>query len=166
MRSWFRQRDKEHNRRHGREILDREFARLNVRNLGADELARQLRLADGDALCTALGAGDLTSAAIATAIQNLRKEDEPDLLRRRQRTKSKDTPGGVAVSGVGDLLYSFARCCQPVPPEDICGYITVGRGVTIHRRDCGNLLNLSSRHPERVIETDWGDSPDSVYPQS
>jgi GTP pyrophosphokinase len=70
----------------------------------------------------------------------------------------------VAISGVGDLLYNFARCCRPVPPEDIAGYITQGRGVSIHRRDCGNFLNLQANHPERVIETDWGTTTDAIYP--
>ena len=70
----------------------------------------------------------------------------------------------AAVTGVGDLLCNFARCCRPVPPEPIVGYITQGRGVSIHRQDCGNFLNLLKNHPERVIEVDWGASPDAIYP--
>jgi GTP pyrophosphokinase len=165
VRAWFRQRDKDQNKRHGREILEREMSRLSVRNTTADAIARQLKLKDTNAMCIALGAGDITSGAIASAIQNLRKEDPTDVIRKRRQNKKKFVEsGGVAISGVGDLLYNYARCCRPVPPEDISGYITLGRGVSIHRRDCGNFLSLQTNHPERVIEVDWGGSPDSIYP--
>jgi GTP pyrophosphokinase len=65
---------------------------------------------------------------------------------------------------VGDLLCNFARCCRPVPPEPIVGYITQGRGVSIHRQDCGNFLGLNQRSPERIIEVDWGLSESATYP--
>ena len=73
-------------------------------------------------------------------------------------------PDSEALSGVGDLLCNFARCCRPVPPEFIAGYITQGRGVTIHRRDCGNFLRLEQQHPERVLEIDWGQQDSGTYP--
>lgn len=165
VRNWFRQRDRDQNKRQGREILERELSRLNVRDVATDSIARQLKLKDSESLCIALGAGDLTSAAVASALQNLRK-DEPDAItpKRRYRRRKETTAGAVAISGVGDLLYNFARCCRPVPPEEIAGYITLGRGVSIHRQDCGNFLSLQARHAERVIEVDWGGSPDAVYP--
>ncbi len=165
VRSWFRQRDREQNRRHGKEMLDREVARLNARDVAVGDIVRQLKMKDLDTLCVALGAGDITAGAIATALQNLHGDDTTDIIRRRRtRTRHKKDSGGIAISGVGDLLYNFARCCRPVPPEDIGGYITLGRGVTIHRADCGNFLSLQARTPERVIEVDWGTSPDAIYP--
>ncbi len=165
VRNWFRQRDKDQNKRHGREILDRELSRLNVRDIPVDAIAKQLKLKDSDAMCVALGAGDITSAAIASALQNLRKDDPKDIIRKRRQRKRKATnTGSIAISGVGDLLYNVARCCRPVPPEDISGYITIGRGVSIHRQDCGNFLSLKKRHAERVIEVDWGGASDAIYP--
>jgi len=165
VRNWFRQRDKDQNKRHGREILDRELSRLNVRDIPVDAIAKQLKLKDSDAMCVALGAGDITSAAIASALQNLRKDDPKDIIRKRRQRKRKATnAGSIAISGVGDLLYNVARCCRPVPPEDISGYITIGRGVSIHRQDCGNFLSLKKRHAERVIEVDWGGASDAIYP--
>jgi len=165
VRNWFRQRDKDQNKRHGREILDRELSRLNVRDISVDTIAKQLKMRDAEAMCVALGAGDITSAAIASALQNLRKDDSTNIIRKRRPSKKKEnTTGGIAISGVGDLLYNFARCCRPVPPEEIAGYITLGRGVSIHRQDCGNFLNLNSKHAERVIEVDWGGSSDAIYP--
>lgn len=166
VRNWFRQRDRDQNKRHGRDILERELSRLNVRDIATDTIAKQLKLKDTELMCVALGAGDITSAAIASAIQNLRKEDDSDTIIRKRRGKKKKaaSAGGIAVSGIGDLLYNFARCCHPVPPEHISGYITLGRGVSIHRQDCGNFLSLQSRHAERVIEVDWGGAVDAIYP--
>jgi GTP pyrophosphokinase len=165
VRTWFRQRDKDQNRRQGREILDRELSRLNVRDIATDTIANQLRLKNTEAMCIALGAGDITSSAIASALQNLRKVTSTDIIRKKRKT-TKSVPGtsGIAISGVGDLLYNFARCCSPVPPEEIAGYITIGRGVSIHRQDCGNFLSLNKKTPERVIEVDWGGGADAIYP--
>ena len=116
-------------------------------------------------ICITLGAGDLTSASIATALQNLRGNDLPERIRSRRTTKRKhSTPDSVAVSGIGDLMCNFARCCRPVPPEAIVGYITQGRGVTIHRQDCGNFLGLNRRYPERIVEISWGRQESSAYP--
>jgi GTP pyrophosphokinase len=68
------------------------------------------------------------------------------------------------MTGVGDMLCNFARCCRPVPPEPIVGYITQGRGISIHRQDCGNFLGLNQRSPERMLETSWGESDQGTYP--
>ena len=165
VRNWFRQQDKDQHLRQGREILERELSRLNVKDVATDTIARKLRYRDTDALCIAMGAGDLTAAAIATALQQLRGIERPPNLRRRKPSQRKESkPEGISVSGVGDLMCNFARCCRPVPPEEIVGYITQGRGVTIHRQDCGNFLGLNQRHPERIIEVGWGNSETSRYP--
>ncbi len=165
VRNWFRHRDQEQNKKHGREILERELSRLNVRDVSVDAIAKQLRMKNAETMYIALGAGDISSASVATALQHLRKDLSTDVIRkRRPGRKQTEKTSGVAISGVGDLLYNFARCCRPVPPEEIVGYITIGRGVSVHRQDCGNFLNLNSRNPERVIEVDWGDSPDAIYP--
>ena len=165
VRGWFRHQDRDQHQRQGREILDRELARLGVKDVPTDRIAKQLKLKDTDALCITLGAGDLTSASIATALQNLRGNDLPERIRSRRTTKKKhSTPDSVAVSGIGDLMCNFARCCRPVPPEAIVGYITQGRGVTIHRQDCGNFLGLNRRYPERIVEISWGRQESSAYP--
>ena len=165
VRSWFRQQDRDQHQRQGREILDRELARLGVRDVATDTIARQLKLKDTDTLCVSLGAGDLTSASIATALQNLRGNQLPERIRPRRPSRQKDSkPDSVAVSGIGDLMCNFARCCRPVPPEPIVGYITQGRGVSIHRQDCGNFLGLNLRHPERIVEIGWGQQDAGVYP--
>lgn len=167
VRNWFRQRDKEQNKRYGREIVDRELMRLNVRDVGIDQIVSQLKFKSSNALYIALGAGDITSATIASALQNLRP-DVPDKTQRKRRSQSHKNAqhDDIAVSGVGDLMSKLARCCRPVPPEDISGYITLGRGVSIHRQDCGNFLSLRQRHPERSIDVSWGTAADAIYPAS
>ena len=165
VRSWFRQQDRGQHLRQGREIMERELTRLNVKDVANDSIASQLKLRDTNALYIALGAGDLTSASIATALQHLRGTEMPRSMRRKQSPRRKEyKPDGIDVSGVGDLMCNYARCCRPVPPEPIVGYITQGRGVSIHRQDCGNFLGLNQKHPERIIEVNWGTSDSSTYP--
>lgn len=165
VRNWYRQQDRDQHLRQGKDILDRELSRLSVRDIANEDIARQLKQKNTDDLCVALGSGDLTAASIATALQHLRGDAAPEILRTRRPAarKGKDR-SAVAISGVGDLLSNFARCCRPVPPEPIVGYITQGRGVSIHRADCGNFLNLNQKHPERLIEVSWGNSAASTYP--
>ncbi|MDA1063198.1 MAG: bifunctional (p)ppGpp synthetase/guanosine-3',5'-bis(diphosphate) 3'-pyrophosphohydrolase [Proteobacteria bacterium] len=165
VRNWFRLQDRDQHLRQGREVLERELARLNVRDMPTDDVARQLKQKNTEALCVALGAGDLTSASIATALQHLRGNESPDQFRPRRGTHGKTRKtDSVAISGIGDLLSNFARCCRPVPPEPVVGYITLGRGVSIHRADCGNCLGLKQRNPERIIEVSWGNSEQATYP--
>ena len=165
VRNWFRHQDRDQHLRQGRDVLDRELARLGGKDVSASQISKQLKQRDADTLCVALGAGDLTAASIATALQHIRGNEQPHPARqRRTRRRTTSKPDGIAVSGIGDLLCNFARCCRPVPPEHISGYITQGRGVTIHRQDCGNFLGLVQRYPERTIEVDWGSSETATYP--
>ncbi|MGB5630091.1 MAG: bifunctional (p)ppGpp synthetase/guanosine-3',5'-bis(diphosphate) 3'-pyrophosphohydrolase [Woeseiaceae bacterium] len=164
VRSWFRHQDRDQHLRQGRDVLDRELSRLNIKDVATDIIARQLKHKDTDALCVALGAGDLTSASIATALQLIRGTELPDKIRTRRPRRQDNKPDSVAVTGVGDLMCNFARCCRPVPPEPIVGYITQGRGVSIHRQDCGNLLGLNQRSPERIVTISWGESESGAYP--
>jgi GTP pyrophosphokinase len=164
VRNWFRQQDRDQHLRQGREILDRELARLSEKDVSTDEIANRLRRKDTESLCVSLGVGDLTSAAIATALQKLRGDEVPKLKSRRQSKRKSNMSQSTSVIGVGNLLCNFARCCRPVPPEAIVGYITQGRGISIHRQDCGNFLGLNQRSPERVLETSWGESETGSYP--
>jgi len=165
VRTWFRQQNKDQNRRQGRDMLDRELGRLNIRDTPTIDIAKQLKFKNIDALFIALGAGDVTSAAIATALQNLRRNDSSEILKKPRKKKIKAVKKDqIAISGIGDLLSTFAKCCRPIPPEHIVGYITQNRGISIHLQDCGNFLNLNSRYPERVIEVDWSNSEYASYP--
>ena len=165
VRNWFRGQDRDQHLRQGREILERELTRLGVRDVASEEIATRLKQKDSDTLLVALGAGDMTAASIATALQKMRGTEIPRPVRHKRSQKHKENKAnGIAISGIGDLMCNFARCCRPVPPEAITGYITQGRGVTIHRQDCGNVLGLYRRYPERTIEVDWGSSESATYP--
>jgi GTP pyrophosphokinase len=165
VRSWFRKLDEGQNREHGRQMFEREIERLGVRGLPLPEILDELRLPDADSLYVGLGNGEVTLAQVAGAIQRRQHEKEPARLKAPARTAGHDATGGMVVDGVGDLLNTIARCCRPVPPEPIAGYITLGRGVSIHRADCANLIRLRDSQPRRVLAVDWGrPSPERTFP--
>ena len=168
VRSWFRRQDQDVNQKQGRAMLEKELQRLAV-TPDLDVLAGEFNFPTVDQLYLAVGAGDITLASVISTIERLRKPRVPDELQelpesRRRARRRKTDRSGIVVSGVGDLMTHMARCCRPVPPERIAGYITLGRGVTIHRQDCRNLLRLQDTNPERTIEVDWGQPPDTGFP--
>ena len=157
VRAWFRKQDEQQNREQGRQMLERELDRLGVRAPPLPEILGDLGLANADALYQGLGEGDITLAQVAGAVH--RRLHERQEVQRGPRLAKPDAGGGSAgmvIDGVGDLLSTIARCCRPVPPEEILGYITIGRGVSIHRATCSNLLRLRQVNPERVLTVDWG----------
>jgi GTP pyrophosphokinase len=163
VRSWFRKLDEEQNRQQGKHILERELQRLAIHSVTLPELISEFNLPNADALYLAIGEGEINAAQITGAIQRRAKPQElPSPIVRKPSVTTKTT--GITVDGVGDLLSNFARCCGPVPPEHIAGYITLGRGVSIHRSDCANLRRLEAAHPERVIAVEWGGAADRAFP--
>ena len=167
VRSWFRKLDVGQNREHGRQMFEREIERLGVRAPPLPEILDELGLPNAEALFIGLGEGDLTLAQVAGAMQRRLHEHEPPKLPRAppQGRAAAGAAAGMVIDGVGDLLSSFARCCRPVPPEPIAGYITLGRGVSIHRADCANLLRMRDAQPQRVLLVDWGrPSPERTFP--
>ena len=162
--AWFRKQDHEKNAAAGKTMLEREFRRLGIRDVDSQQLAEKFNKKDVDGLHAAIGAGEIGLERIA----NLAKQKSPRALedaitqrRTVQATRYKSSP--FYIYGVGNLLTRIAKCCNPVPGEEIAGYITSGRGVTIHRKDCGSLLRLRAIEPERIIEVSWGGKPKDVY---
>ncbi|MGE0188920.1 MAG: bifunctional (p)ppGpp synthetase/guanosine-3',5'-bis(diphosphate) 3'-pyrophosphohydrolase [Steroidobacteraceae bacterium] len=156
VRAWFRKQDEGQNIVQGKLLLEREIQRLGVHSITLPELLAELHLSTVEQLYQALGVGDLTLAQINGAIQRRTQPQEPPPV--AGKSKAAKPIEGIRVDGVGKLLSSFARCCRPVPPEAIAGYITVGRGVSIHRQDCASFKRLQNKQPERVIPVDWGSS--------
>ena len=134
-------------------MLERELQRLGVKSPPIAELLGELALDSAESLHEALGLGEVSAAQVAGAIQRLLHAREARPEYSRARTAGARAPD-LEVQGIGDLLSTYARCCKPVPPEPIVGYITVGRGVSIHRADCPNLLFLA-HEPERRLDIDW-----------
>jgi len=164
VRNWFRARNRDQNLRQGREVVERELGRLNATDLTAEQIAKQLRTGDSDAMYVAIGAGDISSASVASAVANILQPDAKPVSKRRRGSTAAATKTDIAINGVGDLLYKLARCCRPLSPEPVAGYITLGQGVSIHRQNCGNLLSLQSKNPERVIPVEWNHSSEALYP--
>ena len=164
VRSFFRKRDEEQNRVEGREILERELERLGARGVPLPDLISEFGLRNADALYAAIGAGDIHGAQIAAALQRRTHPQAETPRVSPRRTPSTGTGSDFMVEQVGNLLSHVARCCRPVPPESIAGYITLGRGVSIHRDSCASLLRLKARQPERIIQVSWGEKRDQLFP--
>ena len=148
----------------GRDKVDRELARLGKTAVKLEDLAKRLGYDSVDDLCLAYAKEEVTQTAIATAVQPPKPvQPEPEVQVRASRQKQGKSD--VLVVGVDSLLTQLARCCHPVPPDDIVGYVTRGRGVTIHRADCPNIRNMSEQDHGRLIEVSWGRAgADSVFP--
>lgn len=164
---WFKQQDRGQNIVDGRALLEDEFKRLSIGDIAFKELAEQTHHKNPDDMFAAIGAGDLKPTHVAHVAQKILHPKEQQLDLRlgmpRQAKKQPDASEDIKIKGVGRLLTTMAHCCNPVPGDPIVGYITVGRGVSIHRQDCMNVLQLEDMEPNRIIEVSWGQSPEAVY---
>jgi GTP pyrophosphokinase len=169
VRAWFNALETEQAIVAGREIVDKELARLGKTAVKLDDLARRLGFGSVDELCAAAPKEEFSlrsiEQALATAAAVVEEVPPPILL-----GKPKAPPAGkgqVLVVGVDSLLTSLARCCRPVPPDDIVGFVTRGKGVSIHRASCANAQALMQRKSERLIDVTWGvpgADKDAVFP--
>jgi GTP diphosphokinase / guanosine-3',5'-bis(diphosphate) 3'-diphosphatase len=161
---WFMRQARENNINQGREMLDKEFHRLGLSDVNLEQLAHKLEYKSLEDLLMAIGTSDITMSRIANSIMEGEKDDDGITFGSRvvgtQEIQSHDT---ISVVGLKGLLTVMARCCNPVPGDDIVGYITRGRGATIHRQDCPNVLRLNER--ERLVRVTWGE-PKRTYPVS
>jgi guanosine-3',5'-bis(diphosphate) 3'-pyrophosphohydrolase len=158
VRQWFKKQERSQCIETGRQIWDKELKRLVVGLPGVDKLARMLNYSDADDLFAALGSGSINASQIALNLSgNLKPSDEGVAV----LPPRKVSPVSINVLGVGDLLTRLANCCHPLPGDKIIGYITQGRGITVHRSDCPNILNEEEQ--ERLIKVEWGEVA-QVYP--
>ncbi|MDQ2068517.1 GTP diphosphokinase [Natronospira bacteriovora] len=162
IRLWFRQQNQEDSREQGAQVLEREIRRLGMDRADRERLVQDFKYQSLDELLMAIGRGDLTGDQVS---RRLSRQLEPaDLTVDQVRTRaSRAAQGGVRVLGVGELATTMSRCCHPVPGDPIIGFITRGRGVSIHRRDCRNLLNLAEDQNERLIDVSWDSGSDKGY---
>ena len=157
VRQWFRRQERGANVQRGREFLKKELKRLNL-SLDESQVAGMFRYDTAEEFFSALGSGGITENQVAsrlTAPQEKAQEQQKSLLPLSSPTS------GVKVLGVGDLLIRMGRCCNPLPGEEIIGYITRSRGVTVHKRNCPNLRNEDEM--ERLVDVEWGQTKE-LYP--
>lgn len=164
---WFRQQDREKNIAAGRQIMDRELKRMGLTAVRREALAGRLGYDDVDEMQLAVAYNECKVTRFLNAAQDLARregEREDETLPLVSPTEDRQRGKGIYVQGVGNLLTNIAQCCKPVPGDAISGYITIGRGISIHRSDCANLERCRERHPERVIGLDWGTEHSETYP--
>lgn len=169
VRSWFNAIELQQRISQGQAMVEKELQRLGKTAINLEQLAQQLGFARSDDLYVAVAKEEFSLRSID---QMLRQQAAPDAgASEPQRTFSSGTDSvaktgksGVLVVGVDALLTQLARCCRPAPPDDIAGFVTRGRGVSIHRADCPSYRALAAQQSERLIDVDWGDTGQSVYP--
>ena len=162
VRHWFKHQDRERNVTGGQEILDRELKRLGLGQPPREELAERFNAPRFEDFLAALGRGDVSGPQLAGALQPYLPAPPapaPKLAKRRRKRT-----GDVRISGIGNLLTQMAQCCRPLPNDPIVGYITRGRGVSIHRADCRNVLNLAGSERARLIDVTWSGGVEESYP--
>ncbi|MFO7704947.1 MAG: GTP diphosphokinase [Halopseudomonas sp.] len=163
---WFKQQAREQNVQAGKLMLERELTRLALNGVDYAQLIEKLGIKGQDDLFAAVGSGDVRLMHVVNVAQQLVEPDNhSEQLELIVRKASKPARrGDVFIQGVGNLLTQLAGCCQPVPGDPIVGYITLGRGVTVHRADCATAMQLQDRDSDRLIEVSWGGEPIQTYP--
>ena len=160
VRQWFNRLNHEVSVAEGREIVDKELQRLGMTSVSLDKLAHEFEFARLDDFLAEIGRGEISPRQLQTALRVDKAApaeiDEEPLVR-----KPRAQPGGILIVGVDKLLTVPAKCCKPAPPDAIIGFVSRGRGVTIHRRGCTNVKRLAA---ERLIAADWGISAAATFP--
>jgi GTP pyrophosphokinase len=165
VRVWFRRQDREKNVLNGREVLEHELKRLGLDHTSFESVAQMFSYDKLDDFLAAVGSGDINGAQVATRILEMeRREQQKTLIENMLEEESADAAsyvqvetGGISIDGLSGMLITLARCCNPMYGDSIVGYITRGRGVTVHRKDCSNMRSHSE--PERLVEVAWGHVP-------
>jgi len=157
VRQWFKKQERVENIEHGRELLDKEMRRLGIK-LGEREMAKLFKYDSLEDFLAAIGYGGVTTHQVASKLAAQHEERPSEIT---GVTPSKPSLSSVRVLGVGDMVTQLAQCCHPVPGDTIIGYITRGRGVSIHRQDCYNIIHVDEK--ERLVPVEWG-QPDGMYP--
>ncbi|AFT94180.1 (p)ppGpp synthetase I/GTP pyrophosphokinase [Alteromonas macleodii str. 'Balearic Sea AD45'] len=158
--SFFKKQDRDKNLAAGKELLERELQRAHLPAKVPNEAFEKFNLQTLDDLYTAVGAGDVRVMQVVNFIHHLQEPPAPEpeispKVKTRKTAAGSGKKDAVVVQGVGHLMSQLANCCKPVPGEAILGYITQGRGVSVHKESCDQLQHLLSQHPERQIEVNW-----------
>ena len=167
IRGWFRKQDKEKNCIEGKALCDREFKRHGIKP-ELSKVVQHFKLESIEDFYINLGRGDISLAQMSAMMHEFEEKQrhkDADLLPSKPAHKAvTKTSSSVNVLGVGNLLTTIANCCMPVPHDDIVGFITKDRGVSVHRIDCKNILHLKDKDQARLVEVEWGDSDIHNYP--
>jgi GTP pyrophosphokinase len=160
---WFKMQDHDKHKQDGQELLDKELKTLGIKVDRLHDVALDLHFKRRDDLLAALGRGDVKIAQVLSRLVS--KEPAPDIAHPLFKTQHTLSASGndLRIEGVGHLLTHMARCCQPVPGDAVIGYITLGRGVSVHRQDCSNIIHARESQRQRFLAVTWGIAPRDQY---
>jgi len=156
IRQWFKKQDRDQNLTQGKVLLDREFHKLGISDFEIEDLIGAFDINSVEDFYVAIGCGDLSLRKIINHIHEIEEESEASLFPIKVSTPDRKDSKTVNVLGLKGILTNYAKCCNPVPGDDIVGYITRGRGATIHRKDCPNILRMKDK--ERIVKVSWGEA--------
>jgi GTP diphosphokinase / guanosine-3',5'-bis(diphosphate) 3'-diphosphatase len=165
IRHWFKNQAREQNLTQGKAILEKELQKLGLEHCDLTVLLKTFDYKTVDDIYIAIGCGDLSLQRVINLLSEYYRDEDDPLLMAVHPSEKQEDKNAVSILGLRDLLTSFSSCCAPAPGDEILGYITRGRGVTIHRADCPNILRLQESERERIIKVAWGE-PQKTYPVS
>lgn len=161
VKAWFALQQEEEMLAQGRAFIAKELQRDGFTQANLDELSHKLGFKNPDAMYLAAARGEVGPRSVLVALRGTPEEAEvaPEMLTKQ----SKAGDSRILVVGVDKLMTQLGRCCKPVPPDAVAGFVTRGRGVSVHRIDCANFRNMAARNPERVIDAQWGGKQAGIY---
>ena len=181
IKSWLKKAKKDENINKGKELLEKELRKQGVvlseitKGDSYERLAKRYNLHNSDDIYAAVGVGSISASAFVSRLKEenlgdkVKQSDEEiaknieEHIAKSDRVNKKEGNYGITVKGESNLMIRFARCCNPVPGDEIQGYITKGRGVSVHRTDCSNLKSLIAYDPNKVVDVSWGMSKGASY---
>ena len=169
IRGWFRKQDENKNLVDGKSLCDREFKRHGIK-LDMEKVVKHFKQDSLESFYVNLGRGDISIAQMASLIDELvsketKHQSDAEVVKVNNHSKeTKLTDSSVNVLGVGNLLTTIANCCMPIPDDEITGFITKDRGVSVHKADCKNIIHLKEKDQARLIEVEWGNANVQKYP--
>ena len=164
IKTWFKQQDYEQNVIDGKATIDRELKRMHILNHDTEQSIKYFKVQTEEEWQAKVGRGDISSGQLTFGLNQIYSGVTVKPLPNKPKPRvNKGSNQSVTVSGVGNLLTNIASCCKPVPGDEIIGFITLGKGVSVHRQDCVNILNLEYGKQEKLISVEWANNDHQVF---
>jgi len=166
VKAWFRQQDYDQHVIDGKTIIDRELKKVNVKHSDIDKIIKHFKSQTEEEWQAKVGRGEITTGQLASAFHQLIPADNVKKIPEQPKSRKQDSgtdSQSVNVSGVGNMLTTIASCCKPVPGDEIIGFITREKGVSVHRQDCVNIVNLEEDKQDYLIAVEWTDQSNQIF---